>query len=108
MILIETSAISTPIWSKAIDYLDELAQSTSPRVGALPRERLTAVRETLRSADEHGASPDDVAEVIAEALSTDNPDARSVVGAAGKLATALRPLVPDRLADKLAKRTATP
>ena len=62
----------------------------------------------MRSADEHGASPDDVAEVIAEALSTDKPDARYVVGAAGKLATALRPLVLDRLADKLAKRTAAP
>ena len=37
VILIEPSAISTPIWSKAIDYLDELAQSTSPRIGALPR-----------------------------------------------------------------------
>jgi NAD(P)-dependent dehydrogenase (short-subunit alcohol dehydrogenase family) len=28
-----------------------------------------------------------------------------VVGAGGKLATALRPLIPDRLADKLAERT---
>jgi hypothetical protein len=29
---------------------------------------------------------------------------REVVGASGKLATALRPLIPDRLADKLAER----
>ena len=72
------------------------------------RERLTAFRETLRSADEHGKSPDDVAAVIAEALSTEKPDARYVVGAAGRLATALRPLVPDRVADKLAERTAKP
>ncbi len=107
VILIEPSAISTPIWSKAIDHLDGLEQSASPRMAPY-RERLTAFRETLRSADEHGASPDDVAEVIAEALSTEKPDARYVVGAAGRLATALRPLVPDRLADKLAKRTATP
>jgi NAD(P)-dependent dehydrogenase (short-subunit alcohol dehydrogenase family) len=105
VILIEPSAISTPIWAKAIDYLDGLAQSTSPRLAPY-RERLTAFRETLRGADEHGKSPNDVAEVITQALTTEKPDARYVVGAAGKLATALRPLVPDRVADKLAERTA--
>ena len=42
--------------------------------------------------------------MIAEALTDDKPDTRYVVGAAGKLATALRPLIPDRLADKLGER----
>ena len=32
VILIEPSVISTPIWSKAIDHLDELEQSASPRM----------------------------------------------------------------------------
>jgi NAD(P)-dependent dehydrogenase (short-subunit alcohol dehydrogenase family) len=107
VVLIEPSAISTPIWSKAIAYLDGLQQSTSPRLVPY-RERLTAFRETLHSADEHGKSPDDVADVIAQALTTEKPEARYVVGAAGKLATALRPLIPDRVADKLAERTAQP
>ncbi|HEX6698351.1 MAG TPA: SDR family oxidoreductase [Solirubrobacteraceae bacterium] len=107
VILIEPSAISTPIWSKAIAYLDGLRQSTSPRMDPY-RERLTAFRATLESADEHGKPPEDVADVIAQALTAKNPDARYVVGAAGKLATALRPLVPDRVADKLAQRTAQP
>jgi NAD(P)-dependent dehydrogenase (short-subunit alcohol dehydrogenase family) len=107
IILIEPSAISTPIWSKAIAYLDELVQSDSPRM-ARYRERLTAFRETLHSADEHGKAPEDVAEVIAQALTARKPNARYVVGAAGRFATALRPLIPDRLADKLAERTAQP
>jgi NAD(P)-dependent dehydrogenase (short-subunit alcohol dehydrogenase family) len=107
VILIEPSAISTPIWTKAIAYLDELRQSSSPRMVPY-RERLTAFRESLHSADEHGKSPEDVAEVIAQALTAKKPDARYVVGAAGKLAAALRPLVPDRVADKLAERTAKP
>jgi hypothetical protein len=72
------------------------------------RERLTAFRESLQSADEHGKSPEDIAEVIAHALTTEKPDPRYVVGAAGKLVAALRPLVPDRVADKLAQRTAKP
>jgi|tagenome__1003787_1003787.scaffolds.fasta_scaffold20644881_1 NAD(P)-dependent dehydrogenase (short-subunit alcohol dehydrogenase family) len=107
VILIEPSAISTPIWSKAVAYLDELLQSSTPRMVRY-RERLTAFRESLQSADEHGKAPEDVAEAIAEALTAKRPDARYVVGAAGRLAAALRPLIPDRVADKLAGRAAQP
>jgi hypothetical protein len=46
-----------------------------------------------------------VADTIAEALTTGKPDTRYVVGAAGKVAAALRPLIPDRLADKLGQQT---
>jgi NAD(P)-dependent dehydrogenase (short-subunit alcohol dehydrogenase family) len=104
VILIEPSVISTPIWEKAIASLDGLANAGSPRLEPY-RDRLRSFRDSLRSADEHGKSPDAVAETIAEALSTERPDTRYVVGGAGKLARALRPLVPDRLADKLAERT---
>jgi NAD(P)-dependent dehydrogenase (short-subunit alcohol dehydrogenase family) len=107
VILIEPSAISTPIWSKGITYLGELLQSSSPRMDRY-RERLTAFRESLHSADEHGKAPEDVADAIARALTAKKPNARYVVGAAGRFATALRPLIPDRVADKLAERTAQP
>lgn len=104
VILIEPSTISTPIWDKAIGYLDDLTRTDSTRLAPY-RDRLRSFRESLQSADEHGKAPEDVAEVIAEALTTDSPDTRYVVGAGGKLATALRPLIPDRLADKLSERT---
>jgi hypothetical protein len=39
------------------------------------RDRLAAF-ESLHSADERGKSPDDVAAVIAKALTAENPDAR--------------------------------
>jgi NAD(P)-dependent dehydrogenase (short-subunit alcohol dehydrogenase family) len=107
VVLIEPSAISTPIWSKAIAYLDELLGSSSPRM-ARYRERLTAFRESLHSADEHGKAPEDVAEAIARALTATKPDARYVVGVAGRFAAALRPLIPDRVADKLTERGAQP
>ena len=107
VILIEPSAISTPIWSKAIAQLDELQASGPPRL-ARYRERLTAFRESLHGADEHGKAPEDVAEVIEQALTAPKPNARYVVGAAGRFAAALRPLIPDRVADKLAERTAQP
>ena len=75
--------------------------------GPLPRAA-GAFRESLHSADEHGKPPEDVAEVIAQALTARGPTHGTSSAAAGRLATALRPLIPDRVADKLAQRTAQP
>jgi NAD(P)-dependent dehydrogenase (short-subunit alcohol dehydrogenase family) len=107
VVLVEPAAVSTPIWDKAIAGLDELLAGSAPGLERY-RPRLQAFRESLRSADEHGLDAEQVAEVVAEALATDSPDTRYVVGGAGRLATALRPLVPDRLADRLAERTGKP
>jgi NAD(P)-dependent dehydrogenase (short-subunit alcohol dehydrogenase family) len=104
VILIEPSVISTPIWDKAIAYLDGLLGRDPVRLAPY-RERLIAFRESLHSADEHGKAAEDVAGTIATALTEKRPDTRYVVGGAGRLATALRPVLPDRLADKLAERT---
>jgi NAD(P)-dependent dehydrogenase (short-subunit alcohol dehydrogenase family) len=103
VILVEPSAIATPIWDKAVERLDALLAGADPRLERY-RERLETFRASLRSADEHGKPADDVARVIEQALTEDRPDTRYVVGAAGKLATALKPLIPDRLADRLAER----
>lgn len=103
VILVEPSTISTPIWDKAITRLDRLTASDDPRVDRY-RERLSGFRERLNSADERGHSPDAAADVIVKALGADSPDTRYVVGFDGKLATALRPLIPDRLFDKIAER----
>jgi NAD(P)-dependent dehydrogenase (short-subunit alcohol dehydrogenase family) len=108
VVLIEPSIISTPIWRKGIDYLDGLLGRLDPEQAARYADRLHAFRDSLRSADEHGKDPEDVAEVVVEALTADRPDTRYVVGTEGKLLTALRPFIPDRLADKVAERTAQP
>jgi len=103
VILVEPSAISTPIWDKAVARLDALLADVDPRLVRY-RDRLREFQESLRSADEHGKPPEDVAATIEQALTEDSPDTRYVVGASGTLVTVLRPLIPDRLADKLAER----
>jgi NAD(P)-dependent dehydrogenase (short-subunit alcohol dehydrogenase family) len=104
--LIEPAAISTPIWDKAVAGLDELLAADVPGIDRY-RERLLGFRDSLRSGDEHGLDVSKVAEAIAEALLADRPPTRTVVGTAGRLATALKPLLPDRVADKLTERTAS-
>jgi NAD(P)-dependent dehydrogenase (short-subunit alcohol dehydrogenase family) len=104
VVLIEPSAISTPIWSKAITYLDGLVARDVPGLDRY-RDRLASFRESLAGGDEHGKDPGDVADAILKALTASSPDTRYVVGAAGRVATALRPLLPDRLVDKLGEQT---
>jgi NAD(P)-dependent dehydrogenase (short-subunit alcohol dehydrogenase family) len=106
VVLVEPAAVATPIWSKAIAGLDDLMASDAPGIDRY-RDRLRAFADSLRSADDHGMDPSKVAEAVAEALFDDSPDTRTVVGGAGKLATALRPLIPDRLADRLGERAAS-
>jgi NAD(P)-dependent dehydrogenase (short-subunit alcohol dehydrogenase family) len=108
VVLVEPSIISTPIWDKGIAYLDALVRRLDPEQSARYGDRLDAFRESLRSADEHGKDPEDVADVVVEALTTESPDTRYVVGGDGKLLTALRPFIPDRIADKVAEHTAKP
>jgi NAD(P)-dependent dehydrogenase (short-subunit alcohol dehydrogenase family) len=105
VVLIEPSVISTPIWAKGIAYLDDLMRSGSPRLDVY-RDRLLSFRASLEAADEHGKDPQDVAHAVADVLTAAKPDTRVVVGGAGKLLTALRPFVPDRVADTLAEHTA--
>src|SRR5215207_6164640 len=84
VILVEPSAISTPIWDKEVARLDALLADVDPRLVRY-RDRLREFQESLRSADEHGKPPEDVAATIEQALTEDSPDTRYVVGASGKL-----------------------
>jgi NAD(P)-dependent dehydrogenase (short-subunit alcohol dehydrogenase family) len=101
--IVEPPAISTAIWGKAEQKIAELRE----RAGAERyRERLDAFADRLRSADESGGDPDEVAATIEKALSADSPSARYPVGASARLVGALKPLVPDPLLDKLTARIA--
>lgn len=104
VVIVEPGPISTGIWGKGQERIDELLTRT-PQVDRY-RDRLLEVRSSLQSADDKGGSPQDVAEVIAKALTTSSPSTRYVVGAPAKLASALKPWVPDRIYDVVARRTA--
>ena len=101
--IIEPGPISTAIWGKASERIDDLL-ARSPDIDRY-RDRLLDVRESLRSADESGGSPRDVAEVIAKALTTSRPAARYPVGIPARLASAVKPWVPDKIFDAVVRHT---
>lgn len=101
--IVEPGPVSTPIWSKGVQRIESLMAGSRPEVERY-RERLVNYRETLLKADEQGGSPEDVAEVIHKALTATRPSTRYPVGSSARLATVVKPLVPDRWYDIVARR----
>jgi NAD(P)-dependent dehydrogenase (short-subunit alcohol dehydrogenase family) len=100
--IVEPGPISTGIWGKAQQRIDDLL-TRSPTVDRY-RDRLLEVRDSLQSADESGGSPREVARVIAKALTASKPATRYPVGAAATVASAVKPWIPDKIFDAVARR----
>jgi len=103
--LIEPGPIATPIWAKAAERIDKLLANASPQT-ARYADRLRSFQETLRSQGKNGSSPAEVAETIEQAVTAEKPSSRYAVGPSAKLASAVRPLLPDKLLDAVGKRLA--
>jgi NAD(P)-dependent dehydrogenase (short-subunit alcohol dehydrogenase family) len=102
--LIEPTAISTPIWTKARAGVEEQLAGLDAEASELYAERLTEFAEQLESADRHGDEVGKVAEKIAAAL--DGSGGRYPVGRGAGAVTRLRPLIPDLIWDQVVGRIA--
>lgn len=100
--IIEPGTTSTDIWDKAIDRVDALIEDPA---ATRYRARLVNFRQTLVQADRGGMSAQKVARTIEQALTETRPASRYPVGFAAQLAYRVRPLVPDRVFDRLARLT---
>jgi hypothetical protein len=65
-------------------------------------ERLDNFEQRLKSADEGGGDPNEVAAVIETVLTESDPSARYPVGMRAKLVGPLRQLIPDGILDRFA------
>jgi NAD(P)-dependent dehydrogenase (short-subunit alcohol dehydrogenase family) len=101
--LVEPGPISTPIWSKAQTQVETLRASLEGEARQLYTEEMASFEQRLRSADEHGENPEKVAAVIAAALEG-SASARYPVGRGVRTLINLRPLLPDFVFDRLARR----
>jgi NAD(P)-dependent dehydrogenase (short-subunit alcohol dehydrogenase family) len=100
VVLIEPSAIATPIWATAIEAGDAL-QARLPAV-AIDRYggAIDAVRRRAAANTTGGLPPEVVAEAVLTALTTARPKPRYLVGRDAKVAAVLEH-VPDRLRDRI-------
>lgn len=107
VVVIQPGTIATPIWDTSTAAADQMMERMSPEVAAqmnhLYGAPLNAVRAWAASAAQTGISPDEVAKVVAEALTVQRPRTRYLVGIDARI-TAWIARLPDRLRDTLLLR----
>lgn len=102
--LLEPGPIATPIWAKAKKQVAALRAGLDGEAGSLYAEELQGFEERLGSAEQSGGQAEEVAEKILEVLRANSPASRYQVGRGAKTLVSLRPLLPDALFDRLARR----
>lgn len=101
VISIQPGAIATPIWNKSLHKANELTGELSGQANQLYGERLTKLEQTVRQTAQRGISPEVVAQVVAQALTSPRPKTRYLVGRDAKLGALALKVLPDRLRDWL-------
>jgi NAD(P)-dependent dehydrogenase (short-subunit alcohol dehydrogenase family) len=101
--LVQPGTIQTPIWTKSAEVADELANGAGAELAGLYGERIAAFRRVALRRGAKGASADEVARVVEEALTMERPRTRKLVGLDAKLRSGVERL-PDRLRDRVYER----
>jgi NAD(P)-dependent dehydrogenase (short-subunit alcohol dehydrogenase family) len=102
--LLEPGPIATPIWGKAKKQVASLRAGLDGEARSLYAKELQGFEKRLDSAEERGGQAEEVAEKIRKAMQADPPASRYQVGRGVKTLVSLRPLLPDGLFDRLARR----
>ena len=105
VVVIEPGGIKTPIWEKGVATAERMADALPPEGERLYGSLIAAMREqSRRITEERGLPADDVAAVVAAALTAVRPRTRYVVGRDARLRAAIARRLPDRLVDWLVLR----
>ncbi len=101
--LVQPGTIKTPIWTKSATVADALANDAPDEFADLYGKRIAAFREVALRRGAKGASAEEVARAVEEALTTERPRTRKLVGLDAKLRAGVERL-PDRLRDRVYER----
>jgi NAD(P)-dependent dehydrogenase (short-subunit alcohol dehydrogenase family) len=100
VVLIEPGAVATPIWETSIAAADRLRALLPPEADQLYGRAMEAARASAQRSAARGVAPDEVAKVVARALTMRRPRPRYLVGTDARIAAVVAAL-PDRLRDRL-------
>ena len=104
VVVVEPGSIDTPIWSKGADTIDEQTETMSDDARRLYGKQLERMEKVLKDTADRGIPPEKVADVIHDAISSENPRHRYLVGRDAKIAARLKSTLPDRTFSKLVAR----
>jgi NAD(P)-dependent dehydrogenase (short-subunit alcohol dehydrogenase family) len=98
--VIEPGSIDTPIWDKGVETIGEMPETSKRLYG----RQLQRMEEVFKETASRGISPEKVAETIHEAIRSEKPRHRYLVGRDAKIAARLKGTLPDRIFSKLIGR----
>jgi NAD(P)-dependent dehydrogenase (short-subunit alcohol dehydrogenase family) len=101
--IVEPGTIKTRIWSTSAARADELIAGADGRLDDLYGERIAAFRRLALKRGAAGAPAEVVAKVVVDALTSERPRTRYLVGRDARLRAGFERL-PDRLRDRLYER----
>jgi NAD(P)-dependent dehydrogenase (short-subunit alcohol dehydrogenase family) len=105
VIVIEPGGVKTPIWRKGNELASEMTDGMPPDAERLYGKLVTAMRRQAAQIESYrGIDPRVVAETIGEALTTERPRTRYLVGRDAKLRARMAKVLPDRVMDRLIAR----
>ena len=109
VVAIEPGGIKTPIWEKGVADAERMTDALPPEAQLHYGRLVEAMRgQTRRIAEERGLPANDVASVVATALTAARPRTRYVVGRDARLRAAVAKRLPDRVVDWLIVRALRP
>ena len=97
--LIEVAPVKTAIFGKTYSELDGLVQTLGETGYRLYSAQIAAIRKAVEKADADAEPPSVVAKAVADALTSDTPKTRYLVGHGGRQ-TAVAAALPDRARDR--------
>jgi NAD(P)-dependent dehydrogenase (short-subunit alcohol dehydrogenase family) len=100
VILVEPGVVATPIWQTAVAAADRLLADLPEAVDELYGKQIADARTSARRNTSAGISPDEVAKVIVNALTTPRPPIRQLVGTDAHIVSLIARL-PAPLRDRL-------
>jgi NAD(P)-dependent dehydrogenase (short-subunit alcohol dehydrogenase family) len=98
--VVEPGSIDTAIWTKGAEQIDERSEGLSEDARRLYGAQMQRFGEVLMETARRGIPPEKVAEVIYNAIRSDNPKHRYLVGTDAKVAAGLKSTLPDRIFSK--------
>jgi NAD(P)-dependent dehydrogenase (short-subunit alcohol dehydrogenase family) len=102
--VVEPGSIDTPIWRKGAETIDEQTAKMSPAAKRLYGKQLVRMEEVLTETASRGISPEKVAKTIHDAIKSDKPKHRYLVGRDARIGARLKGTLPDRTFSKLIGR----
>lgn len=94
------ATVSTPIWDKAGDHLDEIVAGLPPRAMELYGDSIESMRTLTGNANDGGIPASKVAQAAHHALFSRRPKAEYLIGTEAKMMATASTLLPYRTFDK--------